>query len=283
MSVQDVKNLLAWQKADFEAALSRPVTYAMGFVPYNFAVAPSGTGGFQALGITSMNVRLAEEQFAADPANNAVTIGTTAVDMAGSWASDGTPMTTAPGGQHYSQADVQALLPGIVAALDHQLAQYAMPGSRVANGHFDWQGPTAISASLANQHHVNVKLHAPYGLQPLSALAQQGAGWAVENSDGSIIYADQAKLIGHTERLTFLAPVSSGSRLVYGNPTDGRISLPDGGAGLGSGVYDSNDLLLQLPAAGLTILPQQHQVVGALPTLAAQNPATLAAIPPSFR
>ena len=41
-SVQDVKNLLAWQKADFEAALSRPVTYAMGFVPYNFAVAPSG-------------------------------------------------------------------------------------------------------------------------------------------------------------------------------------------------------------------------------------------------
>lgn len=267
-----IEQMMVWQKAQTEAALGTHVSYAFDYVPYNFpsnaAANLYGTGGLQVLGLmtTAQHIREAEQTLAAQKSFDAVTIANQAVDMNAQYVWDTGQTNQGYGGLHYSPSDLRSIASSIVAALDHQLAAYAQPGSPVAlaGKGFDWKGPAAISATRAGARTLDVQISSKFGINPLSAAAQQGAGWAVENSNGDIIYADHASLVGTDLHLTFISPIPAGDRLVYG-AVDGRIALP-GQPGLGAGVYDNNDLLLRVPAQGLHIRPAvQSPAIGAIP------------------
>lgn len=172
------------------------------------------------------------------------------------------------GGMHMDKADATTLAHRLVPALANQLWRYALPGSAeaAAKGTLPAIGPTATTATRTGRYTVRVATTpepGSTGLAPLTPQAAEGAGWAIVDNK-HVLYPTAATRDGNIIDLTFPTPIPTtpAARLYYGWGTARLIVLHDlpwkdhatAKPGRNAAIYDSNDLPLRVPAAGLPIL-----------------------------
>ena len=224
-------------------------------VPYVFVNAiPYGDSG----SIDSVNqaIKLGMAQLAADASFNAV-VGVQADDlnMDGQfYGSGGVPGVY--GGPHMSESDADLLDHRIALAVAQSLAAYALPSSPLALGQVDGFGPEAIGADRVATNEVLVTASLDHAaLTPtLDADAAHGVGWSVLDA-GQTIDATAAQVTGSNEvLLTFGSPVpADGTARLYYAYGYGRLGTGSTDPGQGNAIYDTQQMPIFTPAAGLPI------------------------------
>jgi hypothetical protein len=202
-------------------------------------------------------IRIGMENLAADPGFNA-RIAARALDTDMSLDDlDNNPQRVDYGGPHQSFTDGTQTGERIALSLAQTWAQYAKPGSPVAQagGAVNDLGPQVVAAGLAgaNQVAVQVGFDAAQNLRALDADAAAGVGWsAIGNGAGTRVEATSAQLTGtDTLLLTFGSPLPANAKLYYGYGY-GRLD-GDNGAGQGNAVYDNAGMPIWVAARGLAV------------------------------
>ncbi|MBC4016380.1 hypothetical protein [Siccirubricoccus deserti] len=259
-----------WESAvRYDAALVRAAFgQSAAALPYLFVSAipyDQGTGtGHQA-------IRIGMEELAADPGFNAH-IAARALDTDMSFDNwDGNAATQEYGGSHMSNADGLQTGERLALALAQQWAQYAKPGSPVAQagGQVDDIGPQVIQANAVgtNQLALTVAFDAASALQALDPDAARGVGWTVIGAGGpsTAVDATRATLTGaNTLVLDFAEALPAGGRLYYGWG-NGRLAGADD-SGRGNAVYDEHGMPIWVAAHGLAVGGLGAAAAPALPT-----------------
>ncbi|MDA8252064.1 MAG: Hint domain-containing protein [Rhodospirillales bacterium] len=223
-------------------------------IPYVFVNAiPYGSNT-----INSVNqaIKLGMAQLAADPAFNGV-VGVQADDlnMDGTfYGGGGTPGVY--GGPHMSPSDANLLDHRIALAVAESLAAYALPGSPVALGQVDAYGPEAVSAArvAADQVLVTASLDLAALSTTLDTDAANGVGWSIIDN-GQTLDASAAQVTAANQvRLTFASSVPAGaSATLYYAYGYGRLGTGSSDPGQGNAIYDTQQMPLWTPAAGIEI------------------------------
>jgi Ca2+-binding RTX toxin-like protein len=171
------------------------------------------------------------------------------------------------GGQHLDTVDQSELVVRLADSIAKQFVAYAQPGSVIATAgaNFDSTGPQAVAAQVFSTNQLLVTVNIPGGggsLQPLSSAAAQGAGWQIVQPNGTIVYADGARIIDGRLLLTFNGsiPVSGGGSLYYGygpgriyvETSKPALGAPEG-AGQGAAIYDSTGLPIWASPTGVAL------------------------------
>lgn len=245
-----------WQSAvRFDASLVRDAYgQSAATVPYLFVSAiPYFLGNDE----SHQAIRIGMETLAADPGFNA-RIAARVLDTDMSLDDlDGNPLTVDYGGPHQSYTDGTRTGERIAQSLAQTWAQYAKPGSPVAQagGAVNDLGPQVVAAGLAgaNQVAVQVSFDAAQNLRTLDPDAAAGVGWSViGNGAGTKVNATAAQLTGgDTLLLTFGSPLPPDAKLYYGYGY-GRLAGSDG-AGQGNAVYDNAGMPIWVGARGLAV------------------------------
>lgn len=153
-------------------------------------------------------------------------------------------------GDHMSAADCDVLVPRMAAAIANSFAQYAQPGSPMANaaGHVDELGPQVVHAQASGTTLTLTLAHdVATGIQTLGTSAAGGSGWSLANGSGPFMWANKAEIVDGTHlKLTFASTVPvSGTTLHYAY---GRGKL-----GRGNAIYDNNGFPVWTLPTGVAI------------------------------
>ena len=226
-------------------------------------------------------IRVGMEELAADPTFNA-RIAARALDTDMNFQDVTGDGVVDYGGPHQSNEDGLQTADRIAFSLAQTWAQYAKPGSPVAQagGVIDDLGPQVVQASLvgSNQIAVKVGFDAAHSLAALDPDAAAGIGWTVTGSDGTStpVHAQAAALTGTDSLLlTFGSAIPAGAKLYYGYGY-GRLGGADG-SGHGNAVYDDDGMPIWVDAHGLAV----NGVAAAAPPTAAPPAASGTAMPPA--
>jgi hypothetical protein len=200
-------------------------------------------------------IRIGMEGLAADPGFNA-RIAARALDTDMSLDDlDRNPGTVDYGGPHHSFADSLQTADRIAYSLAQTWAQYAKPGSPVAQAAtaVNDLGAEVIQARLVNTNQIAVRVSfdAAQNLRALDPDAAAGVGWTVRGN-GSPVSATAAQITGtDTLLLTFGSPLPVNAELHYGFGY-GRLAGGDG-AGRGNAIYDNGNMPIWVAARGLAV------------------------------
>jgi hypothetical protein len=222
-------------------------------VPYVFVNAiPYGSGAIDSV---NQAIKLGMADLAADPSFHAV-VGVQAddVEMDGTAFNGG--VAGVYGGPHMDEHDGELVGQRLARAIAQTFAAYAQPGSPVASGQFDAFGPEAVAAQPdgANQVLVTASLDNAALATSLSSDAANGVGWSILDG-GQTLNATAAQVMGGNQvLLTFGQPVptDASARLYYAYGY-GRIATGSTDPGDGTAIYDTQQMPLWTPAAGLPL------------------------------
>jgi Ca2+-binding RTX toxin-like protein len=168
---------------------------------------------------------------------------------------DGNDGTREYGGSHMDPEDGMQTLLRSARAIAESFADYARPGSPVAEagGNIADAGPQVVRAALAggNQVLVDVAHDGAAGFEALDGDAADGVGWSVRGNGGVVQGTGVEVVDADTLLVSFDGAVPADGMLHYGWGY-GRLEGGDG-TGRGNAVYDDQGLPIWVQAEGLRI------------------------------
>ncbi len=160
------------------------------------------------------------------------------------------------GGPHIDAEDAMQTVMRAARAIAESFAEYARPGSPVAQagGDIDDEGPQVISAVRVGSNQLRIDVDhdgAASSFKALDADAAGGLGWTVISGGGSVDGTRVEIQDGDTLLITFSGPVAADGTLYYGYGY-GRLGGADG-SGRGNAVYDNQGMPIWVAAEGLKV------------------------------
>jgi hypothetical protein len=216
--------------------------------PYVFVNAiPYGSGSIDSI---NQAIKLGMEKFSADPLFHA-TVGVQADDVSMDFGQTGFF-----GGPHMDAADGNRLVHRLAVSVAETFSQYARAGSPVATGQVDGFGPEVTTALNVGSNQVLLTVANDRAtLNPgLSGDAAAGVGWSI--TDGaSTLHATAARVVDASHvLLSFASTVpTDGSAIVYYAYGYGRLAASDSDPGVGTAIYDTQQMPIWTPATGVSL------------------------------